>query len=84
MFQTFYGVLVGAIQLGQSAPHLEAFAAARGAATSVFSILERTSAIDSLATNGKELSSIKGEVILKDVSFHYPSRPEVQVSLKQK
>ncbi|KAK6625886.1 hypothetical protein RUM43_006185 [Polyplax serrata] len=76
---TFYGVLVGAIQLGQSAPHLEAFAAARGAATSVFSILERTSAIDSLATSGKELSSIKGEVILKDVSFHYPSRPEVQV-----
>lgn len=80
-FQTFFGVLVGAINLGMSIPHLEAFSAARGAATSIFSILDRTSEIDSLSSKGKILADSKGEILFQNVSFRYPSRPEIEVDV---
>lgn len=65
--------------MGQTSPHLEAFAVARGAAASVYSIIERKPVIDSLSEAGKIPPDIKGEIELKNVHFQYPARPEVKV-----
>lgn len=41
MFQVFFGVLMGAMNLGQASPCLEAFASGRAAAKSIFDTIDR-------------------------------------------
>jgi ATP-binding cassette subfamily B (MDR/TAP) protein 11 len=36
--------------------------------------------MDCMADDGYKLDRIKGEIEFQNVTFHYPSRPEVQVS----
>lgn len=66
--------------MGLCSPHTEAFAAARGAAQSVFEIIARQPAIDSLAEDGDKPEKVSGDMKLTDVHFKYPSRPDVKVS----
>jgi ATP-binding cassette subfamily B (MDR/TAP) protein 1 len=74
-----FGVLAGAQNLGLTSPHLEAFAAARGSAYSVFNIIDRIPIIDSLSEEGLRPKSIEGKIKFTDVKFKYPARPDVQV-----
>lgn len=60
-------------------PHLEGFAAARGAAASIFHLIEREPKIDSLQQKGLTPRRVVGDILLEDVEFCYPSRPEVKV-----
>lgn len=60
-------------------PHAEVFASARGAAASIFQLLEREPKIDSLHTGGLSPRRVIGEISLEDIHFNYPSRPEVKV-----
>lgn len=62
-------------------PHLEIFSAARGAARSLFKLLERKSNIDALAGGGARPARFRGDIVFDDVHFNYPSRPDVKVSL---
>ncbi|XP_026317561.1 multidrug resistance protein homolog 49-like isoform X2 [Hyposmocoma kahamanoa] len=63
-----------------SVPHMEAFAFARGAAASIFKLMDQEPAIDSLNEDGKvPEEGSQGEIIFKDVTFSYPSRPDVKV-----
>ena len=39
--KVFFGVLIGAMNLGQASPCLEAFASGRGAATIIFETIDR-------------------------------------------
>uniref|UniRef100_A0A8B9KUI8 ATP-binding cassette, sub-family B (MDR/TAP), member 11b n=1 Tax=Astyanax mexicanus TaxID=7994 RepID=A0A8B9KUI8_ASTMX len=41
LLQVFFGVLIAALNLGQASPCLEAFAAGRGAATTIFETIDR-------------------------------------------
>uniref|UniRef100_A0A8C3RHT2 ATP binding cassette subfamily B member 11 n=1 Tax=Cyanoderma ruficeps TaxID=181631 RepID=A0A8C3RHT2_9PASS len=41
LLQVFFGVLVGALNLGQASPCLEAFATGRGAATNIFETIDK-------------------------------------------
>ncbi|KAK7086306.1 tRNA N6-adenosine threonylcarbamoyltransferase [Halocaridina rubra] len=75
----FFSVLMGAMNVGQSAPYVEAFNVARGAAATVFDIVERKSSIDPTSKEGKKPSSVSGTVELRNVYFNYPSRPEVKI-----
>ncbi|KAK7047498.1 tRNA N6-adenosine threonylcarbamoyltransferase, partial [Halocaridina rubra] len=75
----FFSVLMGAMNVGQSAPYVEAFSVARGAAATIFDIIERESAIDPTSESGKKPSKVDGTVELKDVNFNYPSRPDVPI-----
>lgn len=53
------------------------FMRATGAAERVFSLLDRDPSIPT--HEGKQLPSIDGHITLDDVSFSYPSRPDIQV-----
>lgn len=53
---------MGAMNVGQAAPYVEAFSIARGAASTIFDILERKSAIDPTSPDGERLASVKGVI----------------------
>ncbi|XP_055855395.1 multidrug resistance protein homolog 49 [Episyrphus balteatus] len=74
-----FGVIMGAQNLGFSSPHLEAFAIAKGAARSIFAVIDRQTAIDPMGEEGLRPDSISGDIEFENLHFKYPSRPEVQV-----
>lgn len=74
-----FGVLSGAQNLGLTSPHIEAFAMAKGAASVVFSVINREPAIDSMSQSGLRPTDISGNIQFKDVFFRYPSRNDVVV-----
>ena len=65
--------------LGQTSPCLNAFAAGQVAAHKMFETIKRKPQIDAYDTSGIVMDDIKGEIELKDVSFKYPARPDVQI-----
>uniref|UniRef100_A0A8C8JWF1 Bile salt export pump n=1 Tax=Oncorhynchus tshawytscha TaxID=74940 RepID=A0A8C8JWF1_ONCTS len=79
LLQVFFGVLIAALNLGQASPCLEAFAAGRGAATIIFETIDREPDIDCLSEAGYKLDKVKGDIEFHNVTFHYPSRPEVVI-----
>nr|KAF6493312.1 ATP binding cassette subfamily B member 11 [Rousettus aegyptiacus] len=79
LVQIFLSVIVGALNLGNASSCLEAFAAGRAAATSIFEIIDRKPIIDCMSEDGCKLDRIKGEIEFHNVTFHYPSRPEVKI-----
>ncbi|KAK3887408.1 hypothetical protein Pcinc_008524 [Petrolisthes cinctipes] len=75
----FFSVLMGAMNVGQASPYMEAFSVARGAAAAIFDIVERKSAIDPTSTEGHKPNTITGNIELRNVHFNYPSRPDVPI-----
>ncbi|XP_057732510.1 ABC transporter B family member 11-like [Arachis stenosperma] len=69
-------VLTASMSLGQASPSLSAFAAGQAAAYKMFQTIERKPEIDSYDPSGKILEDIQGDIVLRDVCFSYPSRPE--------
>ncbi|KAL7881975.1 hypothetical protein AOLI_G00088240 [Acnodon oligacanthus] len=81
LIQVFFGVLMGAMNLGQASPCLEAFASGRAAAKSIFDTIDRMPEIDCFSEDGHKLERVKGDIEFHGVEFNYPSRPEVKVTL---
>ncbi|XP_077304028.1 bile salt export pump-like [Lithobates pipiens] len=79
LLQVFFGVLVGALNLGQASPCLQAFASGRGAATNIYETIDNEPKIDCMSEEGFKLDKVKGEIEFHNISFHYPSRPEVKI-----
>ncbi|XP_008256635.2 bile salt export pump isoform X1 [Oryctolagus cuniculus] len=79
LVQIFLSVIIGALNLGNASPCLEAFAAGRAAASSIFETIDRKPIIDCMSEDGYKLERIKGEIEFHNVTFHYPSRPEVKI-----
>ncbi|KAM9486776.1 bile salt export pump-like isoform 1-T2 [Clarias gariepinus] len=79
LIQVFFGVLMGAINLGQASPCLEAFASGRAAAKSIFETIDRDPKIDCFSEEGHKLEKVKGDIEFHSVQFNYPSRPEVKI-----
>ncbi|KAH0621457.1 hypothetical protein JD844_022801 [Phrynosoma platyrhinos] len=79
LLQVFFGVLLAALNLGQAAPCLEAFATGRGAATNIFETIDKKPTIDCMSEDGYKLDKVRGEIEFHNVTFYYPSRPEVKI-----
>lgn len=60
-------------------PHLEIFSAARGAAKSVFQIMERKSNINGMQNTGIKPDKFTGNIVFDNLYFNYPSRLDVKV-----
>ncbi|NXO70839.1 MDR1 protein, partial [Phainopepla nitens] len=75
----FFSVLIGAFSIGQTAPSIEAFASARGAAYTIFNIIDNEPQIDSYSETGYKPDHIKGNLEFTNVYFNYPSRPDVEI-----
>ncbi|KAI7808305.1 putative bile salt export pump [Triplophysa rosa] len=79
LVQVFFGVLMGALNLGQASPCLEAFASGRAAAESIFDTIDREPEIDCFSEDGHKLDKVKGDIEFHSVDFNYPSRPDVKI-----
>jgi ATP-binding cassette subfamily B (MDR/TAP) protein 1 len=69
----------GAFSLGHAMPFVAVVSTAIGAASTLFTIIDRVPDIDPYSDAGIKPDKIRGDIELKDVSFSYPARPGVQV-----
>ncbi|KAI8357632.1 multidrug resistance protein 3 [Mortierella sp. GBAus27b] len=75
-------MMIGAFSLGNVGPYLPAFANARGAAYKIFETIDRVPTIDSANPGGAKPENLQGHIVVTDVDFHYPSRPDVPILKK--
>ncbi|CAG8839927.1 24510_t:CDS:2, partial [Racocetra persica] len=81
ILNVFFAVFIGAFSVGNAAPHFTAISNAMGAATKLFEVIDRIPKIDSTSPTGQTIqkSSFQGRIEFKNVSFHYPTRPDVPI-----
>ncbi|CAF4933946.1 unnamed protein product [Pieris macdunnoughi] len=79
MIAVFFGVMMGSSNFGISSTLMEVFGVAKGAGAQIFNLIDNVPTIDPLRNRGAVPSSIEGNIELKNVVFHYPSRPDVPV-----
>ncbi|XP_967244.3 ATP-dependent translocase ABCB1 isoform X2 [Tribolium castaneum] len=79
MVSVFFCTLMASWNFGTGAPYFEIFGTACGAAAKVFEILDTKPDINLSKTKGLKPKNLKGDIVFKDVSFHYPSRPDVKI-----
>jgi len=72
-------VMIGAFNIGNVAPNIQAFTSALGAAAKIYSTIDRNSPIDPSSEEGVKLDRVQGTIQLVHVKHIYPSRPEVVV-----
>ncbi|KAL8971552.1 MAG: hypothetical protein Q9183_001000 [Haloplaca sp. 2 TL-2023] len=73
-------ILVASFIISQVAPHLQIFAAAAAASERLQSVVDRASAIDGTSdSHGTDMEEVSGTIAFENVTFQYPSRPEVTV-----
>uniref|UniRef100_A0A8C6RUJ7 P-type phospholipid transporter n=1 Tax=Nannospalax galili TaxID=1026970 RepID=A0A8C6RUJ7_NANGA len=75
----FFSILIGAFSVGQAAPCIDAFANARGAAYTIFDVIDNNPKIDSFSERGHKPDNIRGNLEFTDVHFSYPSRTNVKI-----
>ena len=72
-------VMIGAFSFGNVGPHMQHFAAGVGAASKIYSTIDRASAMDPLSDDGGRLEEVEGTLELRNIKHIYPSRAEVVV-----
>ncbi|KAJ8119969.1 hypothetical protein ONZ43_g3201 [Nemania bipapillata] len=72
-------IVIGAFNLGNIAPNLQAFGTALAAAAKIFNTIDRASPLDPTVDDGEKLEKVEGSIRLQNVKHIYPSRPEVVV-----
>ncbi|KAL2510440.1 ABC transporter B family member 4 [Abeliophyllum distichum] len=79
VFRVFFALTMAAIAISQSSTFAPDSSKAKGAAASIFAILDRKSEIDPSDESGTTLENLKGEIELRHIRFRYPTRPDVQI-----
>ncbi|KAF9928630.1 Multidrug resistance protein 1 [Linnemannia zychae] len=74
-----FGVIIGAVSVGSVGPSVTNFAKAQAAAYTIFKTIDRVPEIDSSSSEGLRPEKISGHIVVKDVDFSYPSRPNVTI-----
>ncbi|CAK59743.1 unnamed protein product (macronuclear) [Paramecium tetraurelia] len=78
----FFSVVTGGFQIEQAGPCVQHFAKGRQAAVKIFAILNRIPKILN-PQNSKKHGDFNGTILLKNVHFSYPNRPDQQVLKSQ-
>lgn len=72
-------IMIGAFNLGNVAPNVQAFTTALGAAAKIYNTIDRKSPLDPMSDEGGKIENLVGEIRLEHVKHIYPSRPDVVV-----
>ncbi|ROT36004.1 multidrug resistance protein [Sodiomyces alkalinus F11] len=72
-------IMIGAFNLGNVAPNIQAFVNATAAAGKIYNTIDRASPLDTSTDEGEKLDSLEGTIRLENIKHIYPSRPEVVV-----
>ncbi|XP_058096561.1 ABC transporter B family member 19 isoform X1 [Magnolia sinica] len=76
-FTAIFSAIVGGMSLGQSFSNLGAFSKGKAAGYKLMEIIKQKPSIIQDPTDGKCLAEVNGNIEFKDVTFSYPSRPDV-------
>ncbi|CAK7240170.1 MAG: GTPase-activating protein [Sporothrix thermara] len=72
-------VMIGAFNIGNVAPNLQAFTTGLAAAAKIYNTIDRVSCLDPSSDEGETIENLQGTIRLEHVKHIYPSRPEVVV-----
>ncbi|XWS30268.1 hypothetical protein CRYUN_Cryun24cG0102000 [Craigia yunnanensis] len=78
-FTAIFSAIVGGMSLGQSFSNLGAFSKGKAAGYKLMEIIKQKPSIIQDHSDGKVLPEVNGNIEFKDVTFNYPSRPDVIV-----
>ncbi|CAF5174199.1 unnamed protein product, partial [Rotaria sp. Silwood1] len=73
----FFSLITAMFGLGQAAPHLQSVAQARGAAFTLWNIIDTPSKITINHPDGVKKEDLIGDIKFTNVHFSYPSRSDV-------
>ncbi|KAK4752848.1 hypothetical protein SAY87_021646 [Trapa incisa] len=76
-FTAIFSAIVGGMSLGQSFSNLGAFSKGKAAGYKLMEIIKQKPTITQESSEGQCLPEINGNIEFKDVTFSYPSRPDV-------
>ncbi|CAI9777375.1 unnamed protein product [Fraxinus pennsylvanica] len=76
-FTAIFSAIVGGMSLGQSFSNLGAFSKGKAAGYKLMEIIKQKPTIVQDSSDGTCLSEVSGNIEFKNVSFSYPSRPDV-------
>ncbi|XP_073533905.1 ATP-binding cassette sub-family B member 5-like isoform X1 [Phyllobates terribilis] len=75
----FFMLTYGAMAVGQTLSFAPDYSQAKSAASHLFALFNREPAIDSYSLQGQKPDNWQGNIELQQISFNYPSRPDVSV-----
>ncbi|WFD21498.1 ABC-type xenobiotic transporter [Malassezia equina] len=79
VMNVIFSVLIGAFSMAMLAPNLQTLSFAQAAGGKVFEAIDREPMIDSASAEGLRPSVCCGHLTVRDVSFTYPSRPDIPI-----
>ncbi|TMW58939.1 hypothetical protein Poli38472_007084 [Pythium oligandrum] len=79
MFTVLMVINLSTMSLGMATDGVTDAGKAKQAATRLFSVIDRTPAIDASSQSGEVLPHINGDIEFKRVQFAYPSRPDATI-----
>lgn len=82
VFTVVLAIIVAATAMSTIAPQIIVLGKGASAAAQLFRVIDRVSEIDSFSEEGHIPHKCVGHVEVEDISFAYPSRPDVQVLSK--
>lgn len=75
----FFSVVTGGLTFSLLAPTIQELTGARITAYKIYEIIDRNSKIDPLSSEGKSPQGFTARIVLKDVKFNYPAKPDIEV-----
>ncbi|XP_002519759.2 ABC transporter B family member 9 isoform X1 [Ricinus communis] len=79
VFKVFFALTIATLGVSQSSGLSSDAIKAKNSASSIFTIIDRKSKIDSSSDEGIILPYVNGDIEFENVSFKYPMRPNVQI-----